>query len=150
MKETALRFGIGELGKQEIPKGSNWGADVKKYLASVGINSPAPWCMSFVYWCFSQAANELGVPNPLFKTGGVLLQYQKRKNDFGLRANPQAGDIFIMQFKGGLGHTGIVEKSDEQFIYTVEGNSNEDGSREGYEVCRHKRPKTSILGYLRF
>ncbi len=40
-----------ELGHEEIPRGSNWGPHVQKYLLSVGLKFPASWCMAFVYWC---------------------------------------------------------------------------------------------------
>lgn len=147
--ERAVEIALSQEGKCEIPKNSNWGEDVKTYLASVGIRFPAPWCMAFVYWCFEQAAKELAVKNPLFKTGGVLVQFEKSKKN-AVRYNPKPGDIFIMRFGHGTGHTGIVESVDESFIYTIEGNTNDDGSREGYEVAKRKRAKTSVIGYLRF
>jgi hypothetical protein len=34
-------------------------------------------------------------------------------------------------------------------VHTIEGNSNNDGSREGYEVVRHLRPISHIQGFLR-
>ncbi|EKT4520794.1 CHAP domain-containing protein, partial [Flavobacterium psychrophilum] len=49
----------------------------------------------------------------------------------------------------GLGHTGIVEKVIEKTIYTIEGNTNDDGSREGYKVCRRKRNIKTIKAFIR-
>jgi hypothetical protein len=63
---------------------------------------------------------------------------------------PKAGDVFIMDFGKGLGHTGIVLKTDANFIYTIEGNTNDSGSREGIAVCNKQRPKKKIKGYLRY
>lgn len=145
LKEKALKIAITQLGQHENPLGSNWGVPVKSYLASVGIGFPASWCMAFVYWCF----NQVGGINPLVKTGGVLNAYNTADKKYRI-ADPQAGDIFIMDFGKGLGHTGIIEKVDATFIYTVEGNSNDSGSREGIEVCRKQRPRTKIKGYLRY
>jgi len=131
----------------EKPLGSNWGVPVKNYLASVGIDFPAAWCMAFVYWCFQQAS-EKG-KNPLVKTGGVLKAWNNADKKHRVK-DPQPGDIFIMDFGKGLGHTGIVEKVDQTFIYTIEGNTNDSGSREGIMVTRKQRPKTKIKGYLRY
>jgi hypothetical protein len=149
LKEKALDVAISQLGVKEAPGNKNTGKDVEKYLASVGLGPGYAWCMAFVYWNFNQAADKMARKNPLFKTGGVLEQWRQRKDKF--RAlTPTPGDIFIMDYGKGTGHTGIVEKVDNDFVYTIEGNTNDEGSREGYEVCRRKRPRAKILGYLRF
>ena len=143
---NALKTAITQIGKSENPLGSNWGTPVKDYLGSVSINFPASWCMAFVYWCFNQNAKG---ENPLIKTGGVLHAWNNadKKNKV---SECKSGDIFIMDFGKGLGHTGIVEKVDDTFIYTIEGNTNDSGSREGIMVCRKQRPKSKIKGYLRY
>lgn len=149
IREKALEIAIAEDGKQEIPKGSNWGPDVEKYLRSVGINFPASWCMAFVYWCYQQAANAMSVKNPMLSTGGVLNQWNARKANFSV-TSPMPGDVFIMDFGGGLGHTGIVVEVNGDDIKTIEGNTNDTGSREGYEVCFRWRKASKMKGFLRF
>lgn len=147
LSEKALEIAISQVGKDEKPHGSNWGEPVKSYLNSVGINFPASWCMAFVFWCFQEASKVLKVKNTAIKTGGVLPAWNKalpsQKSN-----NPQVGAVFIMDFGKGLGHTGIVKSFDDKFIYTIEGNTNDTGSREGIEVCNKKRLRTSIKGYL--
>ena len=143
---NALKVAQTQVGQKENPVGSNWGEPVKSYLASVGISFPASWCMAFVYWCFRQATKD---PLPLIQTGGVLRAWNESKKNRVI-GEPMAGDIFIMDFGKGLGHTGIVEKVDAAFIYTIEGNTNNTGSREGIEVARRKRPRNKIKGYLRY
>lgn len=142
---TGLQIAQNEVGNKEIPEGSNWGIHVQKYLASVGIKVPASWCMAFVYWCCKEAdAN-----TPLIKTGGVLNQWNKVNSKYKYN-EPQIGDIFIMDFGKGLGHTGFVESINGDFIHTIEGNATtKSGSREGIEVCRKIRNKKSIKGYIR-
>lgn len=142
-----IKIAEGELGKTEIPLGSNWGTHVRKYLASVGINFPASWCMAYVCWCLDEAYKLNGLENPFVKSGGVLRFWQFNK-DYRVK-DPEPGDIFIMDFGRGLGHTGIVLRVDPTFIYTIEGNTNDSGSREGIEVARRQRPRTKILGYIR-
>ncbi len=153
-----IEFAIAELGKAEEPKGSNWGPHVQKYLKSVGITFPASWCMAFVYWCVEESKARIpdgtgGLRNPLIKTGGVLKQWNEIETQFKQPKckvkTPQAGDIFIMDFGKGLGHTGFVEKVEGQNIHTIEGNTNDEGSREGYEVARRVRKISSCKGFIR-
>lgn len=148
--EKAVLVAKTQLGKAEEPKGSNWGKPVQDYLASVGIKFPASWCAAFIYWCFNEAAKELKVTNPLIKTGGVLAHWNQANVKYKVVGDPQAGDIFIMDFGKGLGHTGIVTSVEKNTIHTIEGNSNDEGSREGFEVCERTRLKSSIKGYLRY
>jgi hypothetical protein len=149
LSEKALLVAISQIGKSEKPHGSNWGEPVKTYLASVGINFPASWCMAFIYWCFSEASKDLKATNTAVKTGGVLAAWNKALPAQKAK-KPSIGSVFIMDHGKGLGHTGIVENFDEKFIYTIEGNTNDTGSREGIEVCRRKRLRTSIKGYLNY
>jgi hypothetical protein len=144
---TTLQKAISQLGVEEIPKGSNAGPAVEKYLKSVGLGKGYSWCMAFIYWCTKEASTQLGVLNPLSKTAGVLDMFNKEVD---LRVKtPQPGDIFIMDYGKGMGHTGIVEKVGLTTIFTIEGNTNDEGSREGYEVCRRQREIKTIKGFLR-
>jgi hypothetical protein len=139
-----IETAISQLDKCEIPKGSNWGPDVQGYLASVGIGFPASWCMAFVYWCVKQS----GITNPLIRTGGVLHQWNHIGKQYKF-SEPKAGDIFIQDHGKGLGHTGFVERVQGDKIFTIEGNTNDTGSREGYEVCRRVRDISSCKGFIR-
>lgn len=139
-----IQIAILELGKEEIPRNSNWGEHVQKYLASVGINFPASWCMAFSYWCCSTAN-----PNTaLIRTGGVLNQWNKVSADRKFSV-PEPGDVFIIDEGHGLGHAGLVESVDGLNVHTIEGNTNEGGSREGYGVFRRTRAISSMKGFIR-
>jgi hypothetical protein len=147
----ALEVAMSQIGQQEHPQGSNWGHPVQDYLASVGIGFPASWCMAFVYWSFSRGAGEMGVNNPLIRTGGVLNAWHMASGFNKVYRDFQPGDIFIQDHGGGLGHTGIVEFVDGgQDLHTVEGNTNDTGSREGFEVCRKIRKVSKVIGALRY
>jgi hypothetical protein len=99
---------------KEQPRSSNSGPEVTQYLQSVGLHAGLPWCAAFVYYIFDQACKNLGVTNPLPKTGGVLDHWGKApsenkidisavKSDISL---VRPGSIFIMSRPGkGLGHT---------------------------------------------
>lgn len=146
----ALYIAKSQMGIEENPRGSNSGPEVNAYLKSVGLDPGYAWCMAFVYWCVGKAAINLGTINPLIKTGGVMRQW----NETSLKkiVDPREvriGDIFIMSFSGGNGHTGFVENTDGLSIHTIEGNTNDEGGREGYEVARRIRPASSFKGFIR-
>lgn len=145
---AALAKAVTQLGVAEVPKNSNAGRDVEKYLRSVGLGKGYAWCMAFVYWCASESAKELGVVNPLIKTGGVMRQWNESAKER-RKSAPQVGDVFIMDFGKGTGHTGFVERVDGSNVHTIEGNTNDEGSREGYEVARRVRPLKSFKGFIR-
>lgn len=148
LAQKTLEIAIAQIGVEEIPKYSNSGPEVEIYLKSVGLTKGYSWCMAFVYWCTQSACRQITIKNPLKKTGGVLDQYNS--NPLLVRTTPEVGDIFIMDLGKGLGHTGLVEKIVNNIIYTIEGNTNDTGSREGYKVCRRKREIKTIKGFLRF
>lgn len=147
LAKKTLAVAITQIGVEEIPKNSNAGPAVEKYLKSVGLGKGYAWCMAFMYWCTKEASIQLGIANPLFKTAGVLAMYNKERDL--VVTEPQPGDLFIMDFGKGQGHTGVVEKVEKNIIHTIEGNTNDDGSREGYEVCRRTRKTNTIKAYLR-
>lgn len=143
-----IQVAITQIGKEEVPRNSNWGTTdqpaVINYLHSVGIDFPASWCMAFVYWCVNQ---ERPV-NPLVKTGGVLNQWNSIDPKY-KHSTPEPGDIFIQDHGHGLGHAGFVESVEGSKIHTIEGNTNDTGSREGYEVCRRVRDVGTCKGFIR-
>ena len=150
LASKALEIALTQEGNHEEPKGSNSGPMVNQYLASVGLGPGYSWCMAFVYWCFNQAAQEMGVKNPLKKTGGVIAQLMASKKY--LAKPPKPGDVGIMEFGGGKGHTFIVVDYDPKtgYISTIEGNTDDSGGREGWEVARRRRRVDSIHAFLRF
>lgn len=157
LAQQALIQAQTQVGQKENPIGSNWGHPVQDYLALVGINFPASWCMAFVYWCYTHAASVLSTTNPMWRTGGVLAQLHNRESNvvkIETIADILPGDIFIMDFGSGLGHTGIVESVNMEtgILNTIEGNTNDTGSREGIEVARKERkyPEPLIVAILRF
>jgi hypothetical protein len=151
----ALEIAIGQLGVRERGS-SNSGPEVDQYLKIVGLKPGYPWCMAFVYWCYDKAATATGVPNFLIRTAGVMHQWNEQQPirkivlDKVLKkpAIIQPGAVFIMDYGKGTGHTGLVEKIEGTYISTVEGNTNDEGSREGFEVCRRTRKLTSIKGFI--
>lgn len=147
---TALTFALKDLNVRELT-GNNDGKEVEAYLATVGLLKGQPWCMSFVFANFSKAADQLTIKNPMYKTGHVLTQWNNTPALNRVYSNPRPGDIFIMSFGGGTGHTGHVNKVIGDRIWTVEGNTNMHSSRDGDGVYERSRTISSInKGFIRY
>lgn len=90
---------------------------------------------------------KLKVINPLKCTGGVLSQWNNRP---ALRVKePLLGDIIILDYGNGQGHTGFVTAVNGEWVDTIEGNTNSAGSREGDGVYRKRRLIKNAKGFLR-
>ncbi len=155
----ALALSSGQVGQMEVPLGSNRGPMVDEFLRAANIDptqgTPAsrPWCIAFVYWCFREAGKSLNAPNPLPRTAGCLEHWNMAKNIPGAVRIPartayadpsliKPGLIFILDFGGGHGHTGVVEKLQlGGRLSTIEGNTNGTGSSDGVGVFRLDRRK---------
>jgi hypothetical protein len=124
IKKLALVMANSQINVRE-KTGNNDGPDVEKYLALVGLGKGNSWCMAFVFWCVNEAAKFYALANPLVKTAGVLHQYET--TTCLKTATPAPGDIFIMDFGGGEGHTGFVTAINGDTISTIEGNTNNAG-----------------------
>lgn len=136
-----------QLGVSEST-GHNDGEAVESYLRSVGLGKGYAWCMAFVYWCAMKAATILDIPNPLYKTGGVEVEWE---SDRGERISiPEQGCIFFMKHTSGW-HTGIVTGVlPLGKLHTIEGNTNSNGSREGTSVLCKNRNHSDMVGYKRY
>lgn len=157
LAELAIFHANSKLGVREIG-GANRGPDVEIFLKSVGLGKGYSWCMAYVYWSFDQAAKELGQTNPLVKTGGVLKGWNEAKctkiKAVDSRNNPslvKPGQIFIMDYGNGFGHTGIVTEVNGGFMKTLEGNTNNTRSREGIGVFSLERKIKDVnKGFLQY
>ncbi len=151
---TIVAFGavdaaIDEVGVHE-QGGPNRGVRVEQYQRAAGAHPGDPWCASFVYFCFEQAAGHLGQRNPCPRTPSALALWHRAPASAQLR-EPAAGCVFVVDHGKGQGHVGFVEAVGDALLYTIEGNSNEEGAREGVMVLRRTRRRDSVnVGYLLF
>jgi len=144
-----------DLGLEESPPGSNRGPQIAKFFAADNYvpgskDEGYAWCACAVsYWVqvFLRTAGrefyDVAAPrlcaafdfNVWAQRNGCLVftPAQIRKGIY----RHQRGDIVVY----GFSHVGIVSSvntKDTNFT-AIEGNSNDDGSREGYEVVAHAR-----------
>lgn len=130
--------------------GHNDGVEVERYLASVGLRRGAPWCAAFVSYCL-QTGGYADAPrsgwSPAYFT--PLNRYLFEKADAGLTDSSRVY-LFGIYYErmGRIAHVGFIEPvtrfTPRGCVVTVEGNSNDNGSREGVAVVRKIRPRKSI------
>lgn len=160
-----------QIGVRELPGQPNRGPQVDAYLRAAGIGDPGgnppggyPWCQAFLYWCAAQACQALGrgsVPVP--RTAGVLEHWRRAAGVPGVRRITQAqalddpalvrpGMFFALDFGGGHGHTGLVERIyPDGRLTTIEGNANLAGSPDGggvYRLERRKLTEKELKGFV--
>jgi putative peptidoglycan binding protein len=111
------------------------------------------WCAGFACFCLKQACRSLGVSLPIVpsfscdalaasaKERGIFLQEPSVTD----RTKITPGDFFLVRRTStDWIHTGIVVHAEREIYQTIEGNTNDDGSREGYEVCARTRGYTNM------
>lgn len=142
-----------ELGQRE--SSANWSPRIKQYLAAAKVKTPAPWCAAYVNWVLQElfGAESLLEQVPLQAYVQSYYDFAK-KNDLLVKAvDVKPGDLFLLWFPSlnRYGHIGIVKEMNfkKGRYQTLEGNSNDEGSREGYEVCSNSRIVGSRVVFMR-
>jgi len=161
LKELIVAYAKQQLASSPREFNQNEGTWVRAYMDGHE-GSVWAWCMGFVQTVIDQATFTIGqkltdympftyscddVGNYGHKNKN-LLRNEELKTD---TSQVEPGDIFlVVKTPFDWTHTGIVIKVDGHWIDTVEGNTNDEGSREGYEVCQRKRDlKTKNIDIFR-
>jgi len=136
VKLAQVEIGNGEVG------GNNKGEFVKLYNKGF----EASWCAGFVSYILSKAnVVDLG-----YKLSAKAIWNEARELGWTVEV-PQAGDLIVFWRESPnswKGHIGIVEKVDDDYVYTIEGN-------KGKYPAKVKRFKYNIndvsklIGYIR-
>lgn len=145
LRKSVKKIYDAEVGVREKTN-HNDGARVETYLHYCGLDKGNPWCASFVCWVYGQAS----VNNP---RSGYCPDVFNKKHDIYLRGSaslhnrPKRGDVWGIYFrdKNRVAHVGFVDDWGVKYVVTVEGNTNDAGSREGDGVYKKRRPLSSIF-----
>lgn len=132
--------------------GDNRGPWVRHYCRGYEV----AWCQGFASSIWDQAAEELDQRPPFALTlDGQWCLYVPRMVDEARRAGlfldgntsteqvPPGSMFFLRGGSHGYSHVGLVVKDNGSTIETIEGNTNDDGHPNGYEVCRRFRRRSS-------
>ncbi|WP_316813550.1 peptidoglycan-binding protein [Pedobacter heparinus] len=137
-RDDVVRIARAELGVREAT-GNNDGPRVEEYLAYTGFKKGNPYCASYVSWCFHKA----GYSQPKTAWSPALFPASRLTKD----ALP--GNVFGIWFPelNRIAHVGLLERLQGDFLLTLEGNTNVEGSREGQGVYRRMRHKRTVKAY---
>lgn len=145
---AAVLVGLREEG------GDNHGPMVELFLRGVSQPPGQPWCAAFVhhvgYWShFESVGNQSSWPLPPTASCYELGAFARSRGI--LKRVPLAGDVFLLfsPAHARFAHTGVVVRvratggstgAEPWFdCDTIEGNTNDDGGREGWGVLRKVR-----------
>jgi hypothetical protein len=131
--------------------GGNRGPWVRVYME--GNDGPSfLWCAGFASFMARQAAWHAGLALPMRPTfscdvisndaqteGRFIAESEIAGGAVGMNDLPRGSFFVQRRSPTDWNHIGIVVAAVDEIIETIEGNTNEGGSREGYEVCRRIR-----------
>lgn len=131
--------------------GQNRGPWVRVYMEG-NQGSDWPWCAGFACFILRQAADALGKPMPFKRTfscdvlasqaiaAGRFISGKAISKGTVQKGAIPPGSLFInRRTDNDWNHTGIAIAFHADHFETIEGNTNDAGDREGYEVCRRIR-----------
>ncbi len=100
----------------------------------------------------SDARRSAYPPRPITDYRLLITESSTIKTPLGNQSSPKMGDVFGLYFpeKGRIAHVGFVDKWQDPWVTTVEGNTNVLGSREGDGVYRKRRLVRSVYRVARY
>lgn len=128
--------------------GPNSGPWVRLYMDG-NQGAPWPWCAGFVTYVLRAAAAIEGVRLWVPRTYscdiiGAAASHAGKLQPNAAATSPPAGSLFLIPRAGRARdweHVGFIDGVHGGAFRTIEGNTNDEGSREGYEaVERHRAP----------
>lgn len=162
-----------QVGVREVPRDSNTGAMIREYQAATNLNGTGwPWCAAFVCWCvrdwgkdpevlaalkmdaprFEQwrpkTAAAYGFDGWALSRGLMVVNENQNVTRTGLgNLILHTGDIVTYDFS----HVGIIYDDTEggRLMHTIEGNTDEAGSREGGGVYLKTRARSLARTIIR-
>ena len=154
--QASVNIALSYEGVHET-EGHDRGPEIDMFLRSQGLPPGNAWCASFVSFCIMHAAKSLGI-KPRFVYGGSVYKLWTRNPSLQLKA-PEENCVFLLDHglsKGGqrIGHTGFVITPTDEYdlMTTMEGNTDESGSRSGGHAMRRTRNVSEFAkgyGWLR-
>ncbi len=138
-----------QLDVREVTNNSS--VDIDQYLEHVGFHKPVAWCAAFVSWNLS----EVGVDNPCSawspnyaKKKDVIWKHKNRHNP-----KLKLGDVCTFYYASlkRVGHVGFyINTTRSGNFITIEGNTNNGGSRTGDGVYLRKRRPSKVYAVSRY
>jgi hypothetical protein len=140
LRQAVLTTFRNQIGVRET--GPNTGPEVNMYLGAVGFDPGYAWCGALIGWGYLK--HSISIPKSAawspawFPAARTIDKEQARE-----------ADVFGIYFQSlqRIGHVGVLDETwnnGSNMIYTIEGNTNSAGGREGDGVYRKRRSKNQI------
>jgi hypothetical protein len=146
--ELVLAYARQHVARRPIELGSeNAGPWVRLYMEGRD-GATWPWCAGFVTFLMKQAARYSGSPMPVpgSPSCDTLAAQAKetgrfvRERELARAGRPAVACVFLVRrTPTDWVHTGLVTRFEDRVIRTIEGNTNDSGSREGFEAVERAR-----------
>lgn len=145
--QKVIDVATAEVGYHEGKSGGHWN-NQEKYAGEVpGLEwaNGQPWCAVFVSWVALEA--DVSAAFPRTASCDAAAAWFKDRGEWS--ETPTIGAQVFYGTVADLVHTGIVVGFTADEIITVEGNTNDSGSREGDGVYRkvRRRRDAYVVGY---
>lgn len=131
--------------------GRNRGPQIERWLANVHLEPGDAWCAAFAWSVLDESAKGLKMDNPLPKFASAAKLW-KRAPEHMRSGRCTRGSIFVHftdpENIHGYGHVGFVLGVDGDHMMTVEGNTDDDGGRDGDGVWYKRRPISYAFGFV--
>lgn len=111
----------------------------KPYWQWYGFTSHVEWCACFISWCANESG-QLNVTVPKFARVEDGIKWFKDNGKWQDKSyTPHRGDIIFFDWNNDNDpdHVGIVEKVEDNIIYTIEGNSKDECKQNIYIVTNN-------------
>lgn len=141
-RSNLARLAENEIGVRELT-GNNDGKRVELYLAWVGLKKGESWCAAFISYLFHKIGNN----KPRSGWSPDLFPNAR------LARSTLPGNVIGIYFpdKHRIAHVGLIVHEKDNWITSIEGNTNIIGGREGdgvYRKLRHRRTIYKISDWL--
>lgn len=150
-----LSCATGDLGVREAT-GKNDGPRVEAMLRHTGLGKGYAWCGSALYTWHVEAG--LVMPgggrayawsptwHPAHRQVWTNARGRNSRFQGAGERDPGPGDVFGLHYAnlGRIGHVGVVFSDAGNYWVTIEGNTNDAGSREGDGVYSKRRKKDQV------
>jgi hypothetical protein len=136
-RETFVNIAEKYIGIAEDPKGSNRGPLIDRWNTNAHAPLGSFWCASFVSAIAMEWELQTGYDWPLCISADCDVWLASAKKHGVLSQQGKPGDIVLLVAGNDAYHIGIISGySETNTLMSIEGNSNNDGSRNGYIVAQ--------------
>lgn len=163
LRRKLIEIARKEVGTVEIPKDSNTGPRVIQYQRATNLDGTGwPYCAAFVCWCVREWLKNQEVLDAFKFTAKQAEAWRpKTAAAYGFHGWAESKGLLVMDDSQSnvlhtadlvtfdFSHIGIIANDEADLIYTIEGNTDSGGSRDGGGVFEKVRRRSLARRFIR-